>query len=58
VRLDGDWNQVAILVGERLAPGSTTAGPVVVEYPESTVVVRPGWRGIVDQIGSLELERA
>jgi hypothetical protein len=31
---------------------------VVVEYPESTVVVRPGWRGIVDQIGSLELERA
>ena len=58
VRLDGDWHQVAIRVGERLAPGSAIAGPVVVEYPESTVVVRPGWRGIVDQIGSLELERA
>jgi N-methylhydantoinase A len=58
VRLDGDWHQVEILAGERLVPGSAIAGPVVVEYPESTVVVRPGWRGSVDQIGSLELERA
>jgi N-methylhydantoinase A len=58
VRLDGDWHRVEILAGERLAAGSAIAGPVVVEYPESTVVVRPGWRGSVDQIGSLELERA
>lgn len=57
ISIDGDWHQVAILDGERLAPGSALAGPVVVEYPESTVVVRPGWRGTVDQIGSLELER-
>jgi N-methylhydantoinase A len=56
--LDGDWHQVEILEGERLPAGSAIAGPVVVEYPESTVVVRPGWRGAVDQVGSLELERA
>jgi N-methylhydantoinase A/oxoprolinase/acetone carboxylase beta subunit len=49
---------VAIIVGERLAPGATLAGPVVVEYPESTVVVRAGWRGTVDRVGSLELELA
>src|SRR6266536_2100498 len=58
VNLDGDWQQVAILEGDRLAPGSAIVGPVVVEYPESTVVVRQGWRGAVDQVGSLELERA
>ena len=58
VNLDGDWHQVAILEGDRLAPGSAIVGPVVVEYPESTVVVRQGWRGAVDQVGSLELERA
>jgi N-methylhydantoinase A len=57
ISLDGDWHQVAILEGERMAPGSALTGPVVVEYPESTVVVRPGWRGTVDQIGSLELGR-
>ncbi len=58
VNLDGDWREVAILAGERLAPGSAIAGPVVVEYPESTVVVRRDWHGTVDQFGSLELERA
>jgi N-methylhydantoinase A len=56
VNLDGEWEEVAIVAGERLAPGATLAGPVVVEYPESTVVVRAGWRGTVDQVGSLELE--
>jgi N-methylhydantoinase A len=58
VNLDGDWHQVAILEGDRLAPGSAIVGPAMVEYPESTVVVRQGWRGAVDQVGSLELERA
>jgi N-methylhydantoinase A len=58
VNLDGDWEEVAIVAGERLAPGATLAGPVVVEYPESTVVVRAGWRGTVDRVGSLELELA
>ena len=57
VNLDGDWHEVAILGGERLGPGSTVVGPVVIAYPESTVVVRPGWRGTVDPVGSLDLER-
>jgi N-methylhydantoinase A len=57
VNLDGEWHEVAIVEGERLAPGAAVTGPVVVEYPESTVVVRSGWRGTVDQVGSLELER-
>jgi N-methylhydantoinase A len=57
VNLDGEWHEVAIVEGGGLAPGAPVGGPVVVEYPESTVVVRPGWRGTVDRVGSLELER-
>jgi N-methylhydantoinase A len=58
VNLDGEWEEVPVLSGDGLAPGATLAGPVVVEYPESTVVVRAGWGGVVDQVGSLELERS
>jgi N-methylhydantoinase A len=57
VSIDGDWHEVEILAGEQLGPGATVTGPVVVEHPESTIVVRPGWRGAVDPTGSLELER-
>jgi N-methylhydantoinase A len=57
VNVDADWHEVEILAGERLGPGATVTGPVVVEHPESTIVVRPGWRGAVDPTGSLELER-
>jgi N-methylhydantoinase A len=58
VNLDGQWEMIPVVAGDDLSPGATLAGPVVVEYPESTVVVRAGWRGVVDQVGSLELERS
>jgi N-methylhydantoinase A len=32
-------------------------GPAVVEFPESTCVVRPGWRGTVDDAGTLVLKQ-
>ncbi|MDO8120181.1 hydantoinase/oxoprolinase family protein [Isoptericola sp. b490] len=41
----------------RMAPGSTVAGPAVVQMPESTCVVRPGWSGRVDEVGTLVLRR-
>jgi N-methylhydantoinase A len=28
-----------------------------VEFKESTCVVRPGWRGVVDGVGTLVLEK-
>ena len=37
-------------------PGARVAGPAVVELPESTVVVAPGWSGQVDQTGTVCLE--
>jgi N-methylhydantoinase A len=38
----GDWVETPIVSGARLEPRKTVAGPVVVEYPHTTVVARPG----------------
>jgi N-methylhydantoinase A len=55
---DGEWQGVAVLDRERMGEGSEVAGPAIVEFKESTCVVRPGWRGTVDGVGTLVLERA
>jgi N-methylhydantoinase A len=41
-----------------LAVGDSFAGPAIVEFAESTCVVRPGWSATVDDAGALVLERA
>ncbi len=57
----------ATLGGERIefevlrgipSPGTTLEGPAVVELPESTVLVPPGWDGEVDGTGTLRLTRS
>ena len=55
---DGEWLEVAVLNRERMGAGSEVAGPAIVEFKESTCVVRPGWRGTVDGVGTLILERS
>jgi N-methylhydantoinase A len=42
---------------ERMGEGSEVSGPAIVEFRESTCVVRPGWRGAVDAVGTLVLEK-
>jgi N-methylhydantoinase A len=37
--------------------GSEAVGPAIVEFREATCLVRPGWRGRVDPIGTLVLDR-
>jgi N-methylhydantoinase A len=54
---DGEWLGIAVLDRERMGEGSEVAGPAIVEFKESTCVVRPGWRGTVDGVGTLVLER-
>jgi N-methylhydantoinase A len=54
---DGEWQSVAVLDREKMGEGSEVAGPAIVEFKESTCVVRPGWRGTVDGVGTLVLER-
>ena len=54
---DGEWREVPVFDREALGKGSEVEGPAIVEFRESTCVVRPGWRGAVDGVGNLVLER-
>ena len=40
-----------------MGPGSRVSGPTIVDFPEATCVVAPGWRGAVDEAGNLVLGR-
>ncbi len=50
------WREVPVLDRARMGRGSEIEGPAIVEFPEATCVVRPGWRGIIDEVGTLVLE--
>jgi len=41
-----------------LAPGSTIAGPAVIEALDSTTVVPPGWNARIDDLGYIRLQRS
>ena len=54
---DGEWREAPVLDREEMGEGSEVEGPAIVEFRESTCVVRPGWRGAVDGVGTLVLEK-
>ena len=55
--LDGERIELDVLRGIP-APGTEIAAPAVVELPESTLLVPPGWSGEVDHTGTIKLTRA
>ncbi len=52
VFLDGAWTDVPVY-----GPGAAVSGPAIVELAETTCLVRPGWAGEPDAVGTLVLER-
>ena len=46
-----------VVAREGLAPGARRSGPLIVEAPDTTIVVPPGWRLGVDSGGLIVLER-
>jgi N-methylhydantoinase A len=56
-RLDDGWHEIDVYERAALGVGSELQGPAVVEFAESTLLVRPGWRASVDEVGTLDLER-
>ena len=52
----GERHDAEIVHGE-LAPGEQIAGPAICELPGATLAVPPGWRGSVDDAGTMILER-
>jgi N-methylhydantoinase A len=53
----GCEHEASILTGEP-APGTSVAGPALVELPEATLAVPPGWAGEVLDSGTIRLERS
>ena len=53
----GEWLEAPVLDREKMGRGSEVEGPAIVEFKESTCVVRSGWRGTVDAVGTLVLGR-
>jgi N-methylhydantoinase A len=45
-----------VLTGTGLPAGERVEGPAVVEFPETTCLVPPGWSGTADDHGVFALE--
>jgi N-methylhydantoinase A len=52
----GETHDAEIVRGEP-PPGFEIEGPAICELPEATLAVPPGWRGTVDDAGTIVLER-
>jgi N-methylhydantoinase A len=50
---DAAEHDAVVLHRDRLRPGDTYEGPVVVEEPSSTTVVPPGYTMTIDDLGNL-----
>jgi N-methylhydantoinase A len=46
---DSGWTKTSIYAGESLDAGAAMAGPAIVEEPDTTIVVYPGWRCRLDE---------
>jgi len=55
VILDGERRRAALWRGE-LQAGTTVRGPALCAFPESTLLVAPGWTGEVNAQGTVRLE--
>jgi N-methylhydantoinase A len=56
IRWGGQEVEAEVLTGTGLPPGTTVTGPAIVEFPETTCLVPPGWAGEADEHGILRLE--
>jgi N-methylhydantoinase A len=51
-----DRVDVPVLDRELMGAGSSVRGPAVIDFPDATCFVRPGWEGEIDERGTLVLE--
>jgi N-methylhydantoinase A len=54
---DAAWRRLDVFRPDALAVGARIRGPAIVEFPEATCLVRPGWDATVDAAGALVLDR-
>jgi N-methylhydantoinase A len=53
----GGWRDADVYDRAALGTGAVLSGPAVVEQPETTTVILPGWAATVDDHGNLIIER-
>jgi N-methylhydantoinase A len=58
VRFAGHRLETPVWSRDELGRGSRLSGPAIVEFPEATCVVPPGWEGRVHPTGTIVLERS
>ena len=56
VYFDGTWHEARILDRLALPVGTVVLGPAVLEQPDTTILVEPDMKGVVDHFGNLVLE--
>jgi N-methylhydantoinase A len=52
-----DWRDVPVYDRAAIGSGATIDGPAIVEQPDTTVLILPGWRAVSDALGNLMLRR-
>ncbi|MGI8557386.1 MAG: hydantoinase/oxoprolinase family protein [Solirubrobacteraceae bacterium] len=57
VNFDRDWKEVDVFDRRAMGAGAEVCGPAIVEFPEATWVLRDGWGGAIDDVGTLVLHR-
>jgi N-methylhydantoinase A len=57
ILLNGTWHEADIYQRDTLGAGRRIPGPAIVEQPDTTTVIPPGWMAFVDAFGNLILER-
>lgn len=50
------FERIPCYAREKLAPGTTLVGPALILFREATLVLDPGWTGVLDPEGTLRLE--
>ncbi|MDU6373278.1 MAG: hypothetical protein E6575_04070, partial [Bradyrhizobium sp.] len=53
---DGNWWATAIYARLDLPVGSDIAGPAILEQPDATTVIAPGFQARVDAFGNVIVE--
>jgi N-methylhydantoinase A len=51
-----DWRETLVLSGTELVQGEVMMGPLIVEYPHTTIVARPGQRLWLEPTGNVILD--
>ena len=52
-----DWHDVPVYDRKAIGCGAAIEGPAIVEQPDTTVVILPGWRAVSDTYGNLMMRR-